>query len=142
MALNDLPNLLIRKNSCIITYGHNSSLTSIGSDENVHSLGLIPLTLSWIFKQIEEHRANRGLEYKIKIAIIEIEKDQVFDLIDKDECRIDQISNIYKNVWDNRKALIYLDSALGNRKSHHSHLIVSLLIDSNDNQKEKSLSIY
>lgn len=143
MATNDsLNSLLNRQNSCIITYGHYSSQTCIGSDHHVSSFGLIPLTFSWIFKLVEEHRTNCGLEYQIKISILEIESDQVFDLIDNNLCGIEQISTSYKNVLDPGKALIYFDSALTNRKCHQSSLFVSILINTNDRTNEKSLSTF
>ena len=116
--------------SLLISYGSlDKSKTMIGSDDSLSSFGLIPLTIIWLYKLIDEHRVKHSSRFTVKISILEVlEDEKVFDLLKNDFCEDNSISKTcYQlKVSDMEKALYYFDTALANRKSQASHLIVSL----------------
>ncbi|KAG9481223.1 hypothetical protein GDO78_010451 [Eleutherodactylus coqui] len=60
---------------CIFCFGHvklGKTYTMIGKDASTQSLGIIPCTISWLFKLINERREKTGTRFSIRVSAVEI----------------------------------------------------------------------
>lgn len=94
-----------------------------GEDHSVSSLGIIPLSIVWLFQFINEAKLKYGTKFTVKISAVEIigKEENVKDLLKNDTLNefltIDRSKTLYENlteakVHDAEKALFCLDQAL------------------------------
>ncbi|XP_048842557.1 kinesin-like protein KIF26B [Brienomyrus brachyistius] len=60
---------------CVFCFGHTKlgkSYTMIGKDDSTQSLGIIPCTISWLFKLIDERKEKTGSRFSIRVSAVEV----------------------------------------------------------------------
>uniref|UniRef100_A0A8C9SWA4 Kinesin family member 26B n=1 Tax=Scleropages formosus TaxID=113540 RepID=A0A8C9SWA4_SCLFO len=66
---------------CVFCFGHaklGKSYTMIGKDDSTQSLGIIPCTISWLFKLIHERKEKTGARFSVRVSAVEVSgRDEV-----------------------------------------------------------------
>ncbi|KAF7651847.1 hypothetical protein LDENG_00104760 [Lucifuga dentata] len=60
---------------CIFCYGHanlGKTYTMIGRQNSAHSLGVVPTSISWLFKVLQERQEKAGLRFSVQVSAVEI----------------------------------------------------------------------
>ncbi|XP_046859085.1 kinesin-like protein KIN-14E isoform X3 [Xenia sp. Carnegie-2017] len=110
---------------CIFAYGHSGlgkTFSMIGGDESVHSLGIIPCSIEWLFKLIEEKREKTGARFSIRVSAVEVvgRSENLNDLLQEH-------SNGCSDSLNGTKPSVYLydDPVSGPQLLNHSELRAS-----------------
>ncbi|XP_058165380.1 kinesin-like protein KIF26B [Dasypus novemcinctus] len=60
---------------CVFCFGHaklGKSYTMIGKDDATQSLGIIPCSISWLFRLINERKERTGARFSVRISAVEV----------------------------------------------------------------------
>ena len=136
MTSDDLLQTVIRGvDACIFSYGqprHGKYNTLFGSstnaDDSFNSIGLIPLSIYWLYKLINDTKIRYGTRFNVHLSAMEIvgKEEKCRDLLlnaDGDQTQPDEDSaNIFKslvklNADCVEKAEHYFEFALNSRTS-------------------------
>ncbi|XP_067844725.1 kinesin-like protein KIF26B [Heptranchias perlo] len=60
---------------CVFCFGHaklGKSYTTIGKDDSMQNLGIIPCAISWLFKLINERKEKTGARFSVRVSAVEV----------------------------------------------------------------------
>ncbi|KAI5937785.1 Kinesin-like protein KIF26B [Manis javanica] len=127
---------------CVFCFGHaklGKSYTMIGKDDSMQSLGIIPCTISWLFKLINERKEKTGARFSVRISAVEVwgKEENLRDLLSEvatGSLQDGQSPGVYlcedpicgtqlQNQSELRaptaeKAAFFLDAAIASRRGH------------------------
>ncbi|KAL4630438.1 kinesin-like protein KIF26B [Arapaima gigas] len=105
---------------CVFCFGHaklGKSFTMIGKDDSTQSLGIIPCTISWLFKLINERKEKTGARFSVRVSAVEVSG--------RDEVLIDLLSEVATgSLQDGQSPGVYLceDPICGMQLQNQSEL--------------------
>ncbi|XP_059091814.1 uncharacterized protein LOC131887270 [Tigriopus californicus] len=153
-ALPDVIHSVLNGNDgCLFCFGHanlGKTRTMLGSDQCAKDMGVIPITIAWVYKAIKERKTKMGSRFSVRVSALEItgQRESVRDLLAPYNNENDESPAVYlrqlpimgscmQNQSELRassaeKAAYYLDAALAGRsldaQGRESHLIFTLHI--------------
>lgn len=153
-ALPDVIHSVLNGNDgCLFCFGHanlGKTRTMLGSDQCARDMGVIPITIAWVYKAIKERKTKMGSRFSVRVSALEItgQRESVRDLLAPYNNENDESPAVYlrqlpimgscmQNQSELRassaeKAAYYLDAALAGRsldaQGRESHLIFTLHI--------------
>ncbi|XP_072172332.1 uncharacterized protein [Diadema setosum] len=60
---------------CLFCYGHahlGKTYTMVGRDESVHTIGIIPCAIAWLFKLINEKKEKTSTRFSVRVSAVEV----------------------------------------------------------------------
>ncbi|RXM98902.1 Kinesin-like protein KIF26B [Acipenser ruthenus] len=60
---------------CVFCFGHTKlgkSYTMMGKDDSMQTLGIIPCSISWLFKLINERKEKTGARFSVRASAVEV----------------------------------------------------------------------
>ncbi|XP_038078425.1 uncharacterized protein LOC119745861 isoform X2 [Patiria miniata] len=60
---------------CLFCYGHShlgKTYTMVGSDKSVHTIGIIPCAIAWLFKLINEKKERTSTRFSVRVSAVEV----------------------------------------------------------------------
>ncbi|XP_054264553.1 kinesin-like protein KIF26B isoform X1 [Macrosteles quadrilineatus] len=142
-ALTDIIHAVINgSDGCLFCFGHaklGKTQTMLGTPDSASSLGIIPSSISWLFRGIAEQKQKTGARFSVRVSAVEISQ-QLKDLLVGHANECEQSPGVYlrddplqlQNYSELRaptaeKAAFYLDSALAAR-APQTHFLYTLHI--------------
>ena len=86
-ALTDIVAAVLNGNDgCLFCYGHanlGKSRSMLGSDEYARDMGLVPISIAWLYRAIKERKVKTGARFSIRVSALEIssQRENVRDLL-------------------------------------------------------------
>ena len=100
-ALTDIVSAVLNGNDgCLFCYGHanlGKSRSMLGSDEYARDMGLVPISIAWLYRAIKDRKVKTGARFSIRVSALEItsQRENVRDLLTSYATEDDQPPGAY-----------------------------------------------